>query len=70
MRGGNARERVVMSWSLIIALGLGLAGVVTALMHQPGVRLYDWIATRARSTPPPVRAPLPDNKGEPLTQTG
>ncbi|MFJ3465672.1 hypothetical protein [Achromobacter spanius] len=59
----------MMSWLLCIAVGLGLAGLVTALMHQPGVWLYDWIATRARRFRPAVRAPLPDAKREPLTQT-
>ena len=44
-----------MAWLLFIVVGLVVAGVVTALMHEPGVRLYDWIATRARRPRPAVR---------------
>lgn len=43
----NLQRCVVMAWLLFIVVGLVLTGIVTALMREPGVRLYDWIATRA-----------------------
>ncbi len=60
----------MMHWLLLIVSGLALAGIAAALMHQPGVRLYDWIATRARRPRTAVRPSLPDTKREPLTHTG
>ncbi len=59
-----------MAWLLFIVVGLVVTGVVTALMREPGVRLYDWIATRASRPQPAVRKPIPDPKRKPLTQTG
>ena len=43
----NLQACVMMAWLPLIVLGLVVSGVVTALMREPGVRLYDWIATRA-----------------------
>lgn len=60
----------MMAWLPLIVVGLVVGGVVTALMREPGVRLYDWIATRARRPRPAVRSRIPDTEREPSTQTG
>ncbi|HAP27799.1 MAG TPA: hypothetical protein DCR74_19735 [Achromobacter sp.] len=60
----------MMAWLPWIVVGLMVTGIVTALMRAPGVRLYDWIATRARRQQPAVRPRSPDTKREPSTQTG
>ncbi|MDH0685675.1 hypothetical protein [Achromobacter animicus] len=65
----NLQACVMMAWLPLIVLGLVVSGVVTALMREPGVRLYDWIATRARRPQPAVQRRIPETECEPLTQT-
>ncbi|WP_088158767.1 hypothetical protein [Achromobacter xylosoxidans] len=36
-----------MHWLLFGLLGVAACTVIAALLRQPGVWLYDWIATRA-----------------------
>lgn len=60
------------SWLIWLSIALPAAGIVTALMRRPGVLLYDWLATRARS-PAPAAAPKKlraDKDHEPATQAG
>lgn len=60
----------MMSWLPLTLIGLVFLALGTALMHQPGVKLYDWFATRARK-PRPVAIPVIRNEDpQPLTQTG
>jgi len=66
----NLQACVMMAWLPLIVVGLVVSGVVTALMREPGVRLYDWIAARARRQQPAVRPRISETKREPSTQTG
>ena len=65
----NLQACVMMAWLPLIVLGLVVSGVVTALMREPGVRLYDWIATSACRPQPAARPRVPETEREPLTQT-
>ncbi|WP_313619796.1 hypothetical protein [Achromobacter sp.] len=58
----------MMFW-LLLTLGLLFVMLGTALMHQPGVRVYDWIATRARRPRPAAKPVVHTEERQPLTQT-
>lgn len=60
----------MMIWLLLTVLVLLLVGLGTALMHQPGVMLYDWIATRGRRPRPAAKPVVRNEEPQPLTQTG
>lgn len=36
-----------MHWPMLVILSLVVCALVAVLLRQPGVMLYDWIATRA-----------------------
>lgn len=60
----------MMSWLPWAVLALALLALGAALMHQPGVKLYDWIATRARRPQPAAKPAVRNEAPAPLTQTG
>lgn len=60
----------MMSWLFPTLIALAIAGLVAALLRQPGVMLYDWFARPAEKPAPAVKTPLKNNGGEPATLAG
>jgi len=58
------------SWMLWVLVALAVAGFVTALMRQPGVVLYDRIATWARRPASQPKTQRAEKEPAPATQAG
>ncbi|MCY1538555.1 hypothetical protein D9M68_741020 [compost metagenome] len=60
----------MMAGILIGAAAIAAGALGAALLRYPGVVLYDWIATRSRQAPRPVRAAAPGEPGKPASLAG
>ncbi|MNX75273.1 hypothetical protein D3C86_1067390 [compost metagenome] len=58
------------SWLLVILIALAVGGLGAALLRQPGVVLYDWLARPAEKPVSVAKAPLKNEGHEPATQAG
>ncbi|MNW16408.1 hypothetical protein D3C71_2152480 [compost metagenome] len=59
------------SWLVLIVIALAVGGLGAALLRQPGVVLYDWLARPAeKKAVSAAKAPLKNEGHAPATQAG